>query len=121
MWKSWLYALHLAAPSGRPTCLGNALYEALEAGDKPEEAYVEAAERLGLLRWIVALEAVALDIGTKNELDALLAAYAKFVPRLNLHSVHSAFRYMASDVKGISMAVLDGPPEKIFALLETIV
>jgi hypothetical protein len=69
------------------------------------------------LKWIVALEAAALDVGTKNELDALLAAYAKFIPWPNLHVVYYAFRYTASDVKGVSMAVLAEPPEKIFKLL----
>ncbi len=115
-WRSWLYALHLTSPDGRPTCLGYAFYEALGAGREPGRAYVEAAE--GLLKWIVALEAAALDLGTKNELDALLAAYARFIPGLDLHTVYYAFRYLASDVRGISMAALAEPPEKIFALLE---
>ncbi len=116
MWRSWLYALHLVTPNG-PTCLGRAFYEALEAGREPRRAYVEAAEGLGLLKWIVALEAAALDVGTKNELDALLTAYARRVPGLDLYVVYSAFRYMASDVKGITMAVPALPPEKIFELL----
>ena len=63
--KSWLYALHLATPH-KPTCLGYALYAALEAGEEPEEAYIDKAEELGLLKWIIALEAAALDIGTKT-------------------------------------------------------
>jgi len=117
VWKSWLYVLHLATP-GRPTRLGRALYKVLEAGREPGRAYVEAAEELDLLKWIVALEAAALDVGTKNELDALLAAYAKFIPQLNWHVVYSAFRYMASDVRGVSMAVPALPPEKIFEMLE---
>jgi hypothetical protein len=117
-WKSWLYALHLAAPSGRPTRLGRALLAALRAGRGPGEAYIEAAERLGLLKWIIALEATALDIGTKNELDALLAAYAKFIPQVNWHFVYSAFRYMASDVKGVAMAAPALPPEEILEMLE---
>jgi hypothetical protein len=117
VWRSWLYVLHLAAPSGGLTCLGHALYEALEEGREPGRAYVEEADRLGLLRWIIALEAAALDVGTKNELDALLTAYAKRVPGLNLYATYSAFRYMASDVRGVSMAVPALPPEKIFELL----
>jgi hypothetical protein len=116
-WRSWLYVLHLAAPKG-PTRLGRALRRALEAGGEPGEAYVEAAEELGLLRWIIALEAAALDVGTKNELDALLAAYARYAPQMDLHAAYSAFRYMASDVKGVVMAVPDLPPEKILEMLE---
>jgi hypothetical protein len=118
-WRSWLYVLHLASPSGRPTRLGRALLAALEAGRGAGRAYVEAAERLGLLRWIVALEAAALDVGTKNELDALLAAYARRVPGLDLHAVYSAFMYMASDVRGVTMAALALPPEKVFEMLES--
>jgi hypothetical protein len=117
-WMDWLYALHLATPNG-PTCLGRAFYEALEAGGGPKRAYVETAERLGLLKWIIALEAAALDIGTKNELDALLTAYAKHIPWADLHVAYSAFRYMASDVKGVAMAVPGLPPEKILELLES--
>lgn len=112
--RSWLYVLHLATPGG-PTRLGRAL---LEAGGEPGEAYVEAAEELGLLKWIIALEAAALDVGTKNELDALLAAYARYAPRLDLRAAYSAFRYMPSDVKGVAMAVPDLPPEKILEMLE---
>jgi hypothetical protein len=67
---------------------------------------------------MVALEAAALDVGTKNELDALLAAYARYAPRLDPHAVYPAFRYMASDVKGVAMAVPALPPEKIFETLE---
>jgi len=119
VWRSWLYVLHLAAPSGRPTRLGRALRKALEAGGKPEEAYVEAAGRLGLLRWIIALEAVALDVGTKNELDALLAAYARRVPWLDPHTVYCAFQYLGSDVKGVTMAALTQPPERVFEMLES--
>jgi len=63
--KSWLYALHLATPH-KPTCLGYALYAALTADEEPEEAYIDKAEELGLLKWIIALEAAALDIGTKT-------------------------------------------------------
>jgi len=116
-WRSWLYVLHLATPKG-PTRLGRALRRALEAGGEPGEAYVEAAEELGLLKWIIALEAAALDVGTKNELDALLAAYARYAPRLDLRAAYAAFRYMASDVKGVAMAVPDLPPEKILEMLE---
>ena len=115
-WRSWLYVLHLATPSG-PTRLGRALYKALKAGGEPGRAYVEAAEELGLLRWIIVLEAAALDVGTKNELDALLAAYARYAPQLDLRAAYSAFRYMASDVKGVTMAVPALPPEKILELL----
>ncbi len=115
--KSWLYALHLVTPSGAPTRLGRAVYAALKRGREPAKAYVEEAERLGLLKWIIALEAAALDVGTKNELDALLFAYANRVPGPDLYAVYSAFRYMASDVKGITMAVPALPPEKIFELL----
>ena len=61
--KSWLYALHLATPH-RPPCLGYAPYAALEAGEEPEEAYIDKAEELGHLKWIIALEAAALGIGT---------------------------------------------------------
>jgi len=117
-WRSWLYVLHLAAPSGRPTRLGRALRRALEAGGKPKEAYVEAAERLGLLRWMIALEAAALDVGTKNELDALLAAYARHIPRLNTYAAYSAFKCMASDVMGVAMAAPALPPEAIIETLE---
>jgi phosphoglycolate phosphatase-like HAD superfamily hydrolase len=95
--RSWLYVLHSATHRG---------------------PYVEAAEELGLLRWVIALEAAALDVGTKNELDALLAAYARRVPGLDQHIVYSAFRYMASDVEGITMAVPDLPPERITEMLE---
>jgi hypothetical protein len=109
---SWLYVLHLASPRG-PTPLGRAL---LRRSGEPAEAYVEAAERLGLLKWIIALEAAALDVGTKNELDALLAAYSKHA-ELNTHAIYSAFRYMASDVKGITMTAPALPPEKILELL----
>jgi len=116
MWRGWLYALHLATPSG-PTRLGRALYKALKAGREPGRAYVEEAERLGLLRWVIALEAAALDVGTKNELDALLAAYAKYAPQIDLYTTYSAFRYMASDVRGVAMVALNMPPEKIFELL----
>jgi hypothetical protein len=116
-WRGWLYALHLATPSG-PTRLGRALCRSLEAGGEPREAYVEAAEGLGLLKWIIALEAAALDVGTKNELDALLAAYARYAPQTDLRAAYSAFRYMASDVRGVSMAVPALPPEKIFEMLE---
>jgi hypothetical protein len=123
-WRGWLYALHLAAPSGKstrlkPTRLGRALLDALKAGREPGRAYVEAAEQLGLLRWIIALEATALDVGTMNELDVLLATYAKYVPRLDPHAVYPAFRYMASDVKGVTMAALALPPEKVFEMLES--
>jgi hypothetical protein len=111
-WGSWLYVLHLASTSG-PTPLGHAL---LRRSGELAKAYVEEAERLGLLKWIVALEAAALDVGTKNELDALLAAYAKRV-ELNTLAIYSAFRYMASDVKGITMAAPALPPEKILELL----
>jgi hypothetical protein len=117
-WRSWLYALHLASPSGSPTRLGRALLVALKAGRELGKTYVKAAERLGLLRWIIALEAAALDVGTKNELDALLAAYAEFIPRLDLRAVYTAFRYMASDVEGVAMAVPALPPEKILEALE---
>ena len=116
VWESWLYVLHLAAP-GRPTRLGRALYKALKEGREPGRAYVEEAEKLWFLRWIIALEAAALDVGSKNELDALLAAYARRIPGVDLHTAYYAFRYMASDVRGISMAVLALPPEKIFELL----
>ena len=116
-WRSWLYVLHLATPKG-PTRLGRALRRALEAGGEPGEAYVKAAEELGLLKWIIALEAAALDVGTKNELDALLAAYAKYAPQMDLRAAYAAFRYMASDVKGVAMAVPDLPPEKILEMLE---
>jgi len=116
VWRSWLYVLHLATPKG-PTRLGRALRRALEAGGEPGEAYVEAAEKLGLLKWIIALEAAALDVGTKNELDALLAAYARYAPQMDLRAAYSAFRYMPSDVKGVAMAVPDLPPEKILELL----
>jgi hypothetical protein len=118
-WRSWLYVLHLAAPSGAPTRLGRVLLAALETGREPGRAYVETAERLGLLKWIVALETVALDVGTKNELDALLAAYAKYIRLPDLHVVYSAFRYMASDVRGITMVTPALPPERIFEMLET--
>jgi hypothetical protein len=116
VWESWLYVLHLAA-HGRPTRLGRALYKALKEGREPGRAYVEEAEKLWLLRWIIALEAAALDVGTKNELDALLAAYAKRIPGVDLYPAYSAFRYMASDVKGIAMTTPALPPEKIFELL----
>jgi hypothetical protein len=123
-WRGWLYALHLAAPSGKsmrlkPTRLGRALRAALKAGREPGRTYVEVAEQLGLLRWIIALEAVALDIGTKNELDALLAAYARYVPWLDPHAVYPTFMYMASDVRGVTMAALALPPEKVFEMLES--
>ena len=114
--KSWLYALHLATPH-KPTCLGYALYAALEAGEEPEEAYIDKAEELGLLKWIIALEAVALDIGTKNELDALLAAYSRYLPHQDLHTAYSAFTYMPSDVKGITMATPALPIEEILQKL----
>ncbi len=107
----------MATPNGRPTRLGRTLLVAVKKGREPERADVEEADRLGLLRWIIALEAAALDVGIKNELDALLTAYAKRVPGLNLYDVYFAFRYMASDVRGVSMAVLALPPEKIFELL----
>jgi len=110
--RSWLYVLHLASPRG-PAPLGRAL---LRRGGEPARAYVEGAERLGLLKWIIALEAAALDVGTKNELDALLAAYAKRV-ELNTLAIYSAFRYMASDVEGITMAAPALPPEKMLELL----
>jgi len=57
--------LHLATPH-RPTCLGYALHAALTADEEPEETYIDQAEELGLLKWIIALEAVALGIGTKK-------------------------------------------------------
>jgi len=116
VWESWLYVLHLATPGG-PTRLGRALYAALEAGREPGGAYVEEAEKLGLLRWIIALEAAALDVGTKNELDALVTAYAKYAPQLDPRVVYSAFKYMASDVKGVIMAAPALPAEKILELL----
>jgi len=116
VWESWLYVLHLAAP-GRPTRLGRALYKALKEGREPGRAYVEEAEKLWLLKWIIALEAAALDVGSKNELDALLAAYAKRIPGVDLYPAYYAFRYMASDVRGISMAAPALLPEKIFELL----
>jgi hypothetical protein len=115
--RSWLYVLHLATPKG-PTRLGRALRRSLEADGEPGEAYVEAAEELGLLKWIIALEAAALDVGTKNELDALLAAYARYAPQMDLHAAYSAFRYMASDVEGVAMAVPALPPEEILEMLE---
>jgi len=114
--KSWLYALHLATPH-KPTCLGYALYAALEAGEEPEEAYIDKAEELGLLKWIIALEATALDIGTKNELDALLAAYSRHLPHQDLQTTYSAFRYMTSDVKEITMATPALPIEEILQKL----
>ena len=114
--KSWLYALHLATPH-RPTCLGYALHAALEAGVEPEEAYIDKAEELGLLKWIIALEAAALDIGTKNELDALLAAYSRYLPHQDLQTAYSAFRYMTSDVKEITMATPALPIEEILQKL----
>lgn len=46
------------------------------------------------------LEATALDVGTKNMLDALLAAYARRVPGVNIHIV-----------KGITMVSPALPPE----------
>jgi hypothetical protein len=118
-WRSWLYVLHFAAPDGRPTRLGRVLRAALEAGKEPGRAYVEAAERLGLLKWIIALEAAALDIGTKNELDVLLAAYVKRVSLPDPYAVYYAFKYMGSDVKGVTMAALAQPPERIFKMLES--
>ena len=118
-WRSWLYVLHLAAPDGGSTRLGRALHAALEAGEAPGRAYVEKAEELGLLKWIIALEAAALDVGTKNELDALLAAYAKRVPWLDPHAAYYAFKYMGSDVEGVTMAALAQPPERVFEMLES--
>jgi hypothetical protein len=114
--KSWLYALHLATPH-RPTCLGYALHAALTADEEPEEACIDKAEELGLLKWIIALEAVALDIGTKNELDALLAAYSRYLPHQDLQTAYSAFRYMPSDVKEITMATPALPIEEILQKL----
>jgi hypothetical protein len=113
--KSWLYALHLATPH-KPTCLGYALYAALEAGEEPEEAYIDKAEELGLLKWIIALEAAALDIGTKNELDALLATQ-QISTTSRSTSGYSAFRYMPSDVRGITMATPALPIEEILQKL----
>ena len=118
VWRSWLYLLHLATPRG-PTRLGRVLYKALKAGKEPRRAYVEAAEELLLMRWIIALEAAALDVGSKNELDALLDAYVRRVPWLNRRYVYTVFRYMASDVKGVSMAAPSMPPEKILELFES--
>ena len=118
-WRSWLYVLHLAAPDGGPTRLGRALHAALETGEAPGRVYVEKAEELGLLKWIIALEAAAIDVGTKNELDALLAAYARRVPWLDPHAVYYAFRYLGSDVKGVTMAALAQPPERVLEMLES--
>jgi hypothetical protein len=101
----------------KPTCLGYALHAALEAGEEPEEAYIDKAEELGLLKWIIALEAAALDIGTKNELDALLAAYSRHLPHQDLQTAYSAFRYMTSDVKEITMATPALPIEEILQKL----
>jgi len=63
------------------------------------------------------LEAAALDIGTKNELDALLAAYSRYLPHRDLQAVYSAFRYMPSDVKEITMATPALPIEEILQKL----
>ena len=71
---------------------------------------------------IIALEAAALDVGTKNELDNPLSAYDVFMRdyiqvRVGLGEVYSAFRYMASDVGGIAMATPALPIEEVLRRL----
>ncbi|MFZ8839083.1 MAG: hypothetical protein ACO2PM_09170, partial [Pyrobaculum sp.] len=63
------------------------------------------------------LQAAALDIGTKNELDALLATYSRYLPHQGLQTAYSAFRYMTSDVKEITMATPALPVEEILQKL----
>jgi hypothetical protein len=119
--RTWLYSLHLI-DAERPTCLGYAVAFSMEAGEDAAEAYVVRAGELGLLKWIIALEAAALDVGTKNELDNLLSAYDDFVRdyvqvKVDLGEVYSAFRYMASDVGGITMATPALPIEEVLRRL----
>jgi len=91
-------------------------------GEDAAEAYVMRAGELGLLKWIIALEAAALDVGTKNELDNLLSVYDDSVRdyvqvKIDLGEVYSVFRYMASDVSGITMATPALPIEEILRRL----
>ena len=109
--KSWLYALHMVTEAGEPTCTGCAVVIRAELG-RFADAYVEHLRRAGLLKWVVALEAAALDIGTKQELDRLVEAYRRFVP-LNDEDVYPAFNYMASDVRGVAMAMPARPIEEM--------
>jgi hypothetical protein len=119
--RGWLYSLHLI-DAERPTCLGYAVAFSIEAGEDAAEAYVMRAGESGLLKWIIALEAAALDVGTKNELDNLLSAYDDFMrgyihAKADLGEVYSAFQYMASDVDGITMATLALPIEEVLRRL----
>jgi len=75
-----------------------------------------------LIKWIITLEAAALDVGTKNELDNLLSAYGAFMRdylqvKVDLSEVYSAFQYMASDVGGITMATPALPIEEVLRRL----
>ena len=101
--KGWLYSLHMATEAGEPTCIGCAVVVRAELG-RLADVYVEYLRRTGLLKWVVALEAAALDIGTKQELDRLVDAYRRFVA-LEEREIYPAFNYMASDVKDITMAM----------------
>ena len=119
--RTWLYSLHLI-DAERPTCLGYAVAFSVETGEDAAEAYVMRAGELGLLKWIITLEAAALDVGTKNELDNLLSAYGVFMRdylkvKVDLSEVYSAFQYMASDVGGITMATPALPIEEVLRRL----
>ncbi|AET32471.1 hypothetical protein [Pyrobaculum ferrireducens] len=121
--KAYLYSLHLADPRGRPTLLGYALaYRIRRRGaSHAAEDYLELMERSGRLKYVVALEVLALDVGTAEELDRVIEAYSQALGELgysaDLEATRYAFGGMKSDVKGF-MIGLSRPLDWILEFLE---
>ncbi|MGC9119755.1 MAG: hypothetical protein ACP5I3_12330, partial [Thermoproteus sp.] len=71
--------------------------------------------------YVVALEALALDVGTAEELDRIIEAYSQALGELgysaDLEAIRYAFGGMKSDVKGF-MIGLSRPLDWIIEFLE---
>jgi len=120
---AYLYALHLAAAERRPTCLGYALALHLDMGHPPLPTYFSLLRATGRLRYVVALEALALGVGTREDLDALLDVYEKLLNKRGValpprEEIYTAFVGMRSDI-GVGMIAPAKPLEDLLMLIET--
>lgn len=120
--KAYLYSLHLLSPEGRPTLLGYALAYRMAKGADAVSSYLRLLEASGRLKYVVALEALALDVGTMRELKNLVETYQEALSalghRLDLSATYYVFSGMKSDVEDF-MIGLAKPLEWLLEILET--
>lgn len=120
--KAYLYNLHLLNPEGRPTLLGYALAYRIAKGADAVSSYLKLLDASGRLKYVVALEALAMDVGTMRELKNLIEAYeealASLGHRLDLGTAYYVFSGMKSDVEDF-MIGLAKPLEWLLEILET--